>query len=1060
MELDHLNLMERAGLARRSTISGRPRLAKRRLDAWRAQSPFDDPAILTTRLAAAGLTHEDFEAALAINELPAASEDDIAAFLDRLAALRETYPRWKSELARIAPFRADGLESFPALVGPLLIAARDRLLAHCRAIEREAPLLPDSVTDSAFSHLSGRVARMSQRSLLVELHAARQSGMLTGDTPEERFAHFRKLLHESEFAARLLSKYPVLARQLHLAVEQWESASFELISRYASDARMLSERFGDDGALGALTGLVLDAGDPHRDGRTVAFLDFDSGQRVVYKPRSMAVDTAFATLLAWLDARGFSPKLRSPVCLDRGRYGWAEFIERRDCACRAEIARFYESQGALLGLLHALCGTDFHHENLIACGQDPVPVDLETLMVPDVSRLGLGGSLSPPGSEIHATVMNVGLLPERLWQGRDGGGVDMSGLGADGEDSALVPSLGLEAAGTDSMRLVRKPTKVPPGRHLPRLDGLPAPVTEFRDCFERGFAAAYNFLATHRDALLAPDGPITTFSGAETRIILRPTYYYALILMDGFHPRFLADGLDRDLFFDRLWGHAPLRQLAPRLIEAERRALWRNDIPCFLLRADMRDMYTPEGESFEDLLPQSPLDRVRERLRALKPKGGTRQLWLVRNSIRLLDTRRKDRRVKEIAPSQDAAPRPGSVFLEQAETIGERIAGLSFADDAGHVSWLTCYPAGIGDWTYREAGNDLFGGLPGLALFFACLAQETGKRHFEQLAEGAWKTVRWRLARPDVTMTTPGAFNGWGGLLYVAFQLSRLLGDDDYLDEILARIPGPERLFDEDRSFDIIDGAAGFLAVALGLPETGRTALEAHALYAGEYLLRHAVETEGGGIGWPLPVAGSRPLGGFSHGAAGIAWSLFRLARAGGECRFLDAARRALLYDRSLFSPDAGNWRDLRAGPRPGETEEKSDHFVVAWCHGAPGIGLSRLLIREIEDDPALTAEIAQARKKTLQRGFGRSHCLCHGDLGNLDILSAIAHAEGDEELAADCGRIAAASLEASERHGWRTGFAPGTEPLGLMTGLAGIGFGLLRHAAPERVPSVLALAM
>jgi lantibiotic modifying enzyme len=38
----------------------------------------------------------------------------------------------------------------------------------------------------------------------------------------------------------------------------------------------------------------------------------------------------------------------------------------------------------------------------------------------------------------------------------------------------------------------------------------------------------------------------------------------------------------------------------------------------------------------------------------------------------------------------------------------------------------------------------------------------------------------------------------------------------------------------------------------------------------------------------------------------------------------------------------------------------------------------------------------------------------------------------------------------------YRNSGAPRTEDLGLMVGLAGIGYGLLRAAYPERVPAVL----
>ena len=42
------------------------------------------------------------------------------------------------------------------------------------------------------------------------------------------------------------------------------------------------------------------------------------------------------------------------------------------------MVRFYRRQGALLALLYALEATDFHAENLIASGEFPVLIDLET----------------------------------------------------------------------------------------------------------------------------------------------------------------------------------------------------------------------------------------------------------------------------------------------------------------------------------------------------------------------------------------------------------------------------------------------------------------------------------------------------------------------------------------------------------------------------------------------------------------------------------------------------------------------------------------------------------
>lgn len=161
-----------------------------------------------------------------------------------------------------------------------------------------------------------------------------------------------------------------------------------------------------------------------------------------------------------------------------------------------------------------------------------------------------------------------------------------------------------------------------------------------------------------------------------------------------------------------------------------------------------------------------------------------------------------------------------------------------------------------------------------------------------------------------------------------------------------------------------------------------------------------------------------------------------------GDPAYADAATRALAYDRSLFRPAEANWADLR---RPGRCG-------VTWCHGAPGIGLSRLLIRDaLGPDDTLDTEITTAVTTTLATGFGRNHSLCHGDLGNLDLV-----------LAADPRQAtapAAAVLRDGLGGGWRCANPTALASPELMTGLSGVGLALLRLAAPERVPSVLLLA-
>ncbi len=1025
---------------------------------WTDHKPFDDPVLFAQRLAAAGLDETVFAAAIALD--PASATADAHGIGDVLAAdraARRAYPDWQERLFAVPPHGADGIEAFPALLGPSLVAAYERLRDAAHDAGTSVPLAAESFARSAFAHLSGRVARMAQRCLLGALHRARTDGGLQGATSQDRYRHFCALLTDAAHAGGILEACPVLARQLARAIAQWESATIELLRRYARDRHALQRHFAPDARLGDLRTVRLEAGDPHRDGRTVSILHFACGRRIMYKPRPLAVDAAFEGLLSWMADNGSPVSLRSPHVLDCGDYGWAEFIRRADCSGAPAHARFFERHGALLALFHVLCANDFHHENLIASGDVPVPVDLETLFQPDLSLLDSSGGFAAPGSEIYGAVTRTGLLPERIWQvGPAGAGIDLSGLGA-GDELSPMPLLVLEDVGKDTMRLVRRRVPMPAGRHSAMCDGTPLDAADHVDDILRGFARTYDFLAANRECITAPGGPLDAFANAKTRVLLRATFYYALILSDSFHPAVLRDGLERDLFFDRLWLHVPAQKILARVVEAERADLWANDIPSFTIRPDAPHLWTSRGEKIADVWPETAMQRVRATFARLGADDRARQSWLVERTLGTLHLRKTVAGRDPYRVNRDASVRPARAFLVAAERIAARLKVLAFSAPDGSLAWMTCLPAGSGGWSYRQTGSDLYNGLAGISLFYGYLGVITGRPIYERMARGAWRTVRRILDLPRHDLAGPGAFTGWGSVLYAAHHLSRIWSDARVLDEVLQHLPPSEALVEADREYDIVGGAAGFIAVALDLVAAGHHELLDACIACGEHLLARARRMESG-IAWPLAAAGAAPLGGFSHGTAGIAWALGRLAAATGDSRFRDAAIAALAYDRSLYCPQERNWKDLREGPRPGEVEACDDHFVVAWCHGAPGIGLARLLIRDHLADAAIEEEIAIAVTKTLRDGFGSTHSLCHGDLGNLEFLMRVAQAREDRALDERCHRLAAGILESIAREGWRTGYAPGTEPLGLMAGLAGIGYGLMKWAAPARVPSLLAL--
>ena len=75
---------------------------------------------------------------------------------------------------------------------------------------------------------------------------------------------------------------------------------------------------------------------------------------------------------AWSSVRGAHAGRPGPR-----RLRWMEFVRATDDS-QGEVRRFYERQGGYLAILYALEATDFTRENLIADGERPVLLDLET----------------------------------------------------------------------------------------------------------------------------------------------------------------------------------------------------------------------------------------------------------------------------------------------------------------------------------------------------------------------------------------------------------------------------------------------------------------------------------------------------------------------------------------------------------------------------------------------------------------------------------------------------------------------------------------------------------
>ncbi|MGC0314362.1 type 2 lanthipeptide synthetase LanM family protein [Kitasatospora acidiphila] len=1028
--------------------------AERRLARWQAQPPFDHDDWFDRRLAADQLDTDRLRALLAESpEALADRLDDSEPWLRDLIAAFEGAPA--AHLAdRSAPI--DDEYPFAALVAPLLTAAHEQLRSGVAELGPMPIGTPEQLSELLAPALTATAHAMAVRTVIVELHVAKLTGGLTGDTPQERYREFVQRLTEPARAVELLAEYPVLARRLTTSARQWVATGLALLRRLAADLPALSQTFAEGRPLGRLTEVTTGLGDFHRGGASVCGLRFENGLRLVYKPRPLDAETHFQQLLRWINPRLRLPLLDVPH-LPRDGYGWMAHVTAEPACGETELRDFHHRAGSLAALLYLLDAVDCHAQNLLAVRDQPVLIDLEALLHPDLREPGKDLSESERLARHDAlhSVLRSGLLPERLWDEDGNGGADLSALGWDPAKLPPRPMPELVGLGTDELRIEyrRVPLEATGSRPVP--PGVPLRLADYAAEVEAGFTEAYQVLAADKPRVREL---VKAFAADETRLLRRDTLEYRSLLATACHPDLLRDALDQDRHLDRLWAIAAWEESALAFVAHERADLWRGDVPVFTVRPDGVDARAASGAVIPAVTDRPALELALEKLDRLGPADLARQCRLLRLSITTADGAREPHTTTATARvnapdslASPALPDPAALrtrALAKATAAADQLLREAYRGTAD-LAWIGPNWAPPGRWAAAELGPDLYSGTAGVTLFLHQLAGLTGDAEHQWAASAAERTLRHQIRRRADRLT--GGLTGTGGLLYTLAQLAAHHRDPEL--DALAELLVSRATAAEDDAHDLIAGDAGTIAglSAWGTVRPGPTVTDALARCA-ERLAAAARPHPQGGVGWlPATLAATveRPLAGLSHGASGIAWALATAGRLLGDDKLPALALDALEYERTLFDPQAANWRDVREDGSP-----DGPSYPVLWCHGAAGIGLARIELAGLLADHDLLAKEREVALDTVVRhGFGHNFSLCHGDLGNLEPLMLAGGRWREAGL-----RQAAATLDELDRRGWVCGLPHGVHSPSLMVGIAGIGHGLLRLAAPDRVPSVLAL--
>jgi len=998
-------------------------------------------------------------------------------------------------------FGSEKLEKmiFPAFYMPVLSAVKQALikrLSSCRVLK--AGWQKEAWFENLLFSLYEKLNCIAARTLILDMHS--QKG-------KPGYAYYsEKLLNDPRYCQSLYERYPVMASVLYEVTRDFVQFVSEVTDRLDKDREMIREQLcsgflvdTDEKQESLLVEKKSDAGHPdgykitdfriglsdvHTHGKSVVRVSLDSGHCVYYKPHSLDSDSQYQKICAW-----FYEKcgLDSPCfgIIDRGTYGWQTEVVYKGCEQKESVSRFYKRMGIQLFICYLFSVSDIHCENVIASGEYPVFIDLETMP----------GICDQDSQLLARSVLMTHILPVRAWQSQERD-VNISAIGLYGRQKAPYKMPVIKNPGTDGMRVVFEEVYLENKKNVPVLLGIPVHPGDYTEALVSGFRQAYGVAMASGSKALSVAKCVFE---RKTRKVMRQTQQYHMYISLANYPQFLESPVMRVLLLAGLTRQCIYRKsFVYELILREINELYYQNIPVFYMDSghkfllDSQKKMILSGESCRitldgeegaytnDYFRCTAKDIFHRKMTGLCEADLNYQIRLIEMSVAMLE-KDKNKVLTDRAGGRYRQHGEGDTLeITRCETRGQltddafvklqcKIAGKiadDMARDAIFVSvdggkdteWTGITVDEKGCWQIAPMGMYLYDGLAGAAVFMAAAGKVLKNPAYTNMADHLkLQMFRYTKALLGGKMKQEcrplGLFHGESSIVYTYLVLYKITEDSELLVYARKHMAYMMQYFETDKHYDLLSGNAGVILAAINLYRmTGQRKYMDAAAAVGAWLLEQ-VSVSKKGTGWRIQGT-LQPMAGMAHGNSGFLMAYTGLFEISGDKRWLEAAMEILKFENTLYDSRTDNWSDIRGG-----LENGKDMDSVAWCHGAPGILLSRLALSETaseldkNDRSIIKRDISNAVNKIINDGKRAEKCLCHGEMGNVKILKTKAVYQKDRKISVYTDIWYKQIVEDI----WEKGFVIPQEKYnyGFMTGQTGIGYEMLREI-DDTLPCIL----
>ncbi|HGO4018601.1 TPA: type 2 lanthipeptide synthetase LanM [Staphylococcus aureus] len=718
--------------------------------------------------------------------------------------------------------------------------------------------------------------------------------------------------------------------------------------------------------------------------------------KLIYKPKNLKINNSISKIIEYFNHKDKNISIKIPKYINKSEYTYEEFIKQIECKNENELKKFYYHYGQLLGFVYYFNGNDFHLENLIAHKSHPIIVDYETMLQQAVHEY-----FTIDDEEIVNSLFNrvsrTLLLPTKGSGNNNLNHVEMSALNGKFRKNAFL-ALQVINEGTDKIKYDYIPLDFNGSNNLPTRDEN-FDICLYRKEIKKGFQNFSETLLKYKNSKDFKELCKDVLENNKARILLRDTNQYGVIISHMYHPDFLKDMLDREKILENMWGFPYPNK---GIIYSEVEQMKKSDIPIFYFNTSEKYIFDDFNNKYEGILKDTSFNYFEKNIENLNMSEVEKQCEIIDVLYPDFYSKIREKNLHNDDNDDNENFKTQIDYEEELFKIANKIIDTSLSKR--NPLWL--YPENYeGDkWTLKLTDMSFYKGIPGIFLFFNYLCRYSSNSKYKSFYDNLVNNI------PDEVIIENHEI-GLNSNLGYFYAISLI---DDYGKYKLKFVRYIKKVLNEmekidlkeiDNYTDYINGALPFINSLIRLYKIGIDRKQTLSLII--KFADHLHYLVGKSDVQSMPTS-------FGHGIEGVIFTLKNVYR---------------ITDIYKYKKTLDYLNDSK--------EKKSTVEDLTWCNGALG--------KIINKDE----QLEHSNISILD-----NDCLCHGNLGIVDILAEnIMNKQEKDTIDFILRKIISYKNKNGRYKLIDTTYFPDTT---LFCGITGIGFTLLKVLSKGKIPSVL----